>query len=95
VNIYTASWKRSVSFLCIFLILTCASAVIIPHSHEHAGYDCSLCEFIEISRYLSLGLYFSVLICLQTEDRRQESFHVRSSSERKRSPVSLKVKLSN
>ena len=91
----TLSWKRLGSFLCILLILTCASAVIIPHSHEHAGYDCFLCGIIEISRYLLLGLCFFAMFCPETEDSNTDSTRVRFSPEPKRSPVSLKVKLSN
>ena len=91
----TLSWKRLGSFLCILLILTCASAVIIPHSHEHAGYDCRLCEIVEISRSMSLGLFCSILICQLTDHCCISIIQTDSFAERERTPVDLKVKLSN
>ena len=89
-------FKIALALLCILLILACTSIVFIPHAHECAGVDCSVCAIIETSRNLLLGAAISAALCQSP----YFSFIIHNTRSYMKSikdgtPVGLKVKLSD
>ena len=88
--------KGAIAILCILVLLAYASIVFLPHAHECAGVDCSVCAIIETSRNLLLGDVLSVALCQLT----CFSFVIHNTYSyikfiRDGTPVGLKVKLLN
>ena len=89
-------FKIALALLCILLILACTSIVFIPHAHECAGVDCSVCAIIETSRNLLLGAAISADLCQSP----YFSFIIHNTRSYMKfikdgTPVGLKVKLSD
>ena len=89
-------FKIALALLCILLIFACTSIVFIPHAHECAGVDCSVCAIIETSRNLLLGAALSAALCqLPCFPLVIPNTHFYIESVRDGTPVGLKVKLSD
>ena len=88
--------KGALAILCILVILAYASIVFLPHTHERAGVDCSICAIIETSRNLLLGVALSAALCqLPYFPFVIPNKHFYIKSVRDGTPVGLKVKLSD
>ena len=48
--------KSIVAFLCILLVIAYTSIVFLPHVHDCARPDCTVCALIETSRNTLIGL---------------------------------------
>ena len=88
--------KGALAILCVLVILAYASIVFLPHTHECAGVDCSVCAIIETSRNLLLGAALSAALCqLPCFPLVIPNTHFYIESVRDSTPVALKVKLSD
>lgn len=58
--------KRIIALLCITILLSYASVVFLPHSHECIDLNCTVCDAIEISRNLLIEIGLLVTVCLLT-----------------------------
>ena len=54
--------KSIVAFLCILVIIAYTFIVLLPHSHDCVGTDCTVCALIEISRNTFIGLSVATLV---------------------------------
>ena len=50
------NWKNIVAILCILIIVGYTSIVFLPHVHDCARTDCTVCALIETSRNTLIGL---------------------------------------
>lgn len=90
--------KRTTAVLCILLILACASALLLPHSHESDGgvHNCIACAFIKSLGFVGaiVGhcfiLFFLKNTTCRTFDAFREALILHDGA-----PVWLKTKLSN
>ena len=90
------SWKKWIVFLCVVLILSYVSVLFFSHSMECFDTDCAICTMIEASRRMLLALVlFAVTGLTLTVKHSVFAVHFSSVSYRERTPVGLKVKLSN
>ena len=90
------NWKNIVALLCIIIIIAYTSIVFLPHIHDCARPDCTVCALIETSRNTLIGLAL-IAVVYQFENI---VFTISSSyksipSGNNGTPVALKVKLSN
>ena len=90
------NWKNILALLCILIILVYTSIVFLPHVHDCARPDCTVCALIETSRNTLIG--FALLAVVY--QFANIVFIISSSyksipSGNQASPVALKVKLSD
>ena len=85
--------KMAITLLCVFLVLTYASVIFLPHDHCSCSYECMICEilatpFFAILSCASIAMIFGEISIEFTH------FHTVILT-RNSTPVGLKVKLSN
>lgn len=86
--------QKTVIFVVIILLLTCAVIALIPHTHECNSSDCEICTMLEVSRSLLIGLSiatginYSFMCQYSLLQKDIDCFSICNST-----PVSLKVKL--
>ena len=89
-------WKSIVAFLCILLVIAYASIVFLPHIHDCARPDCSVCALIESSRNTLIGLALIAVVYQFANIVFTISSSYKSiPSGNNGTPVALKVKLSD
>lgn len=98
-RIHHRTWTRPIAFLCIslifLLVLTSISVAFLPHTHG-SGDSCAVCAMVESSLRILLGLSLGAAVLYGAVLRLFVSFtHPRPRSVRDRTPVGLKVKLSD
>lgn len=90
------SWKKWIVFLCVILILSYVSILFFSHSMECFDTDCAICTMIETSRRMLLAMVLFAFIGLTVKMKRTVFDNpFKRISCRERTPVGLKVKLSN
>lgn len=88
-------FKSTVTILCIALILAYASVIFLSYTHECVGTDCAICAMIETSRNFLLALALSASLWLTNFACFISNARFSIMSVRGKTPVGLKVKLSN
>ena len=89
-------WKSIVAFLCILIILVYTSIVFLPHVHDCARPDCTVCALIETSRNTLIGLALIAAVYQFANIVFTISSSYKSiPSGNQGTPVALKVKLSD
>ena len=89
------NWKNIVVILCI-IIIAYASIVFLPHIHDCARPDCTVCALIETSRNSLIGLALIAVVYQFANILFTISSSYKSiPSGNKGTPVALKVKLSD
>ena len=90
------SWKKWIVFLCVVLILSYMSVLFFSHAMECYDADCAICTMIETSRRMLLAWALIAFLGLTVKiNRNSFAVHFPTISCRERTPVGLKVKLSN
>ena len=90
------NWKNIVVFLCILLVIAYTSIVFLPHIHDCARPDCTVCALIETSRNTLIGLALIAAVCQLANIVFSISNSYKSvPSGNNGTPVALKVKLSD
>ena len=90
------NWKNIVVILCIIIIIAYTSIVFLPHIHDCARPDCTVCVLIETSRNTLIGLaLLAVVYQLPNIVFTISSSYKSIPSGNKGTPVALKVKLSD
>ena len=90
------NWKSIVALLCILIILVYTSVVFLPHAHDCARPDCTVCTLIETSRNSLIGLALIAVVYQFANIVFTISSSYKSIlSGNKGTPVALKVKLSD
>ncbi len=90
------NWKNIVVILCIIIIIAYTSIVFLPHIHDCARPDCSVCALIETSRNTLIGLaLLAVVYQLPNIVFTISSSYKSIPSGNQATPVALKVKLSD
>ena len=90
------NWKSIVAFLCILLVIAYTSVVFLPHIHDCARPDCTVCTLIETSRNSLIGLALIAVVYQFANIVFTISSSYKSiPSGNKGTPVALKVKLSD
>ena len=89
-------FKIAVALLTALLILSYLFLIFLPHSHECAKADCSVCDIIDATDGMLIAISLSALFCQFTKI----SFIIFNAcsyilSVRNATPVGLKVKLSD
>ena len=88
--------KNIVALLCILIILVYTSIVFLPHIHDCARPDCTVCALIETSRNTLIGLaLLAVVYQLPNIVFTISSSYKSIPSGNQGTPVALKVKLSD
>ena len=90
------NWKNIVALLCILIIVVYTSIVFLPHVHDCARPDCTICALIETSRNTLIGLALLAVVYQSPNI----VFTILGSyksipSGNQGTPVALKVKLSD
>ena len=89
-------WKSIVVILCIIIIIAYTSIVFLPHVHDCARPDCTICALIETSRNTLIGLALLAVVYQFANIVFTISSSYKSIlSGNKGTPVALKVKLSD
>ena len=90
------NWKSIVAFLCILIIAVYTSIVFLPHVHDCARPDCTVCALIETSRNTLIGLALIAVVYQFANIVFTISSSYKSIlSGNQATPVALKVKLSD
>ena len=90
------NWKNIVALLCILIIVAYTSIVFLPHIHDCARPDCTVCTLIETSRNSLIGLALIAVVYQFANIVFTISCSYKSIlSGNKGTPVALKVKLSD
>ena len=90
------NWKTILALLCILIILVYTSIVFLPHVHDCARPDCTVCALIETSRNTLIGLaLISVVYQFANIVFTISSSYKSIPSGNQATPVALKVKLSD
>ena len=90
------NWKNIVVILCIIIIIAYTSIVFLPHAHDCARPDCTVCALIESSRNMLIGLaLLAAVYQLANIVFTISSSYKSIPSGNKGTPVALKVKLSD
>ena len=90
------NWKNIVALLCILIIVVYTSIVFLPHVHDCARPDCTVCALIETSRNTLIGLaLIAVVYQFANIVFTISSLYTSILSGNKGTPVALKVKLSD
>ena len=90
------SWKNIVALLCILIIVAYTSIVFLPHVHDCARPDCTVCALLETSRNALIGLaLLAVVYQLPNIVFSISSSYKSILSGNQGTPVALKVKLSD
>ena len=88
--------KNILALLCILIILVYTSIVFLPHVHDCARPDCTVCALIETSRNALIGIaLLAVVYQLPNIVFTISSSYKSILSGNKGTPVALKVKLSD
>ena len=90
------NWKNIVVILCIIIIIAYTSIVFLPHVHDCARPDCTVCALIETSRNTLIGLALLAVVYQFANIVFTISSSYKSiPSGNQATPVALKVKLSD
>ena len=90
------NWKNILALLCILIILVYTSIVFLPHVHDCARPDCTVCALIETSRNTLIGLALIAVVYQFANTVFTISSSYKSiPSGNQATPVALKVKLSD
>ena len=90
------NWKNIVVILCIIMIIAYTSIVFLPHVHDCARPDCTVCALIETSRNTLIGLALLAVVYQFANIVFTISSSYKSiPSGNQATPVALKVKLSD
>ena len=89
------NWKNIVVILCIIIIIAYTSVVFLPHTHDCARPDCTVCTLIETSRNSLIGLALIAVVYQFANIVFTISSSYNILSGNKGTPVALKVKLSD
>ena len=90
------NWKSIVVILCIIIIIAYTSIVFLPHIHDCARPDCTVCTLIETSRNSLIGLALIAVVYQFANIVFTISSSYKSiPSGNNGTPVALKVKLSD
>ena len=90
------NWKNIVVILCIIIIIAYTSIVFLPHVHDCARPDCTVCALIETSRNTLIGLALLAVVYQFANIVLTISSSYKSiPSGNQATPVALKVKLSD
>ena len=90
------NWKNILALLCILIIVIYTSIVFLPHVHDCARPDCTVCALIETSRNTLIGLALIAAVYQFANIVFTISSSYKSiPSGNKGTPVALKVKLSD
>ena len=88
--------KNILALLCILIILVYTSIVFLPHVHDCARPDCTVCALIETSRNTLIGLALIAAVYQFANIVFTISSSYKSiPSGNQGTPVALKVKLSD
>ena len=87
--------EKLLALLCILLILAYAAITFVPHAHECRNTDCALCEMIDLSDEILIGLSLAALFSQLLAFWRVLCAYTYLPSGREATPVGRKVKLSN
>ena len=88
--------KKIISVLVIILLVSYSLISYLPHAHEHLETDCAVCNMIDFSKEILIGIaLLSIAQILPTILFRLPAAHERVILFCEGTPVGLKVKLSD